>query len=113
ACRTEALPRPPAAGAHHERRAFEPEVLVLGELVDLVGLQRLRRLRRGLALLEQRATARAVVGGLRVLEATFAAIHLSHRFPLRRRQSRHLRSLMSSVKPTLMRAVRPCRSGSA
>ena len=75
----EALPRPAAACAHDERRALDPEVLVL-DVADLLGREGLRRLRRLLAAREQRAAARAVVRRLRVLEAALLAVDDAHRY---------------------------------
>src|SRR5690348_3339130 len=76
AARPEALPRPAAARAHDERRPFEALDRVARELADLLGRERLRRLDVRLALLEQRAAARAVVGGFRVLEAALRAVNV-------------------------------------
>src|SRR5439155_20867245 len=65
----------------------EPEVACLGAVGDLLRRERLRGLRRGLALLQQRAAAGAVVRGLRILEAALAAVDLGHAgglaFPVR------------------------------
>src|SRR5205085_930481 len=97
----EALPRPAAARADDERRPFEAEVVVLCELRDLVGSECLGRLDSRLALLQERAAPRAVVRGLRVLEAALAAVDGCH--------------LGSSRRPgagPLMWASRPCPSGS-
>ena len=70
----EALPRPAAARAHDERRAFEPEVVVLERVADLLGREGLRRLRAPARPAQQRAAARAVIRGLRVLEAALLAV---------------------------------------
>ena len=76
--RLEALPRPAAACADDERRALDPEVVVVLGVADLLRRERLGRLDGRLALREQRAAARAVVGGLRVLEAALGAVDDAH-----------------------------------
>src|SRR5829696_9042915 len=74
AARPECLAGAAAARADDERGPLEAVDGALGEVADVVGRQRLRRLDRRLALLDQSAAARAVVRGLRVLEPAFLAV---------------------------------------
>ena len=71
-------PARPPPDADDERRALEALERVVRVLADLLGGERLGRLVRGIALLEQRPAARAVVRRLRVLEATLRAVDVAH-----------------------------------
>src|SRR6476659_4034885 len=70
--------RSATARAHDERRHFQAEVLMLQVVADFLWREGLRRLRRMLSLREERATARAVVRRLRVLEAALLAVDDAH-----------------------------------
>src|SRR5205823_1414764 len=74
------LARASAARADDERRPLDPQVLERRGrfVVDLVGRVLLRRLGAALVLHEQRAALRAVVRGLRVLEAALRAVDVTH-----------------------------------
>src|SRR5512142_1373167 len=74
----EGLPRPAAARADDERRPLHADVAErLEELVALLGAEGLRRL-AALRPREERAALRAIVGGLRVLEAALRAVDVAH-----------------------------------
>src|SRR5262249_50692098 len=80
AARDEVLPRAPAARADDERRSLGLEVVQRDRRLVAVVLRREahRRLAAGLALDEQGAALGAVIGGFRVLEATFRAVDVAH-----------------------------------
>src|SRR5581483_1067775 len=77
ALRSERLPRAAAARTDDERGAFEAQLLELGELVALVGAEALRLL-RGLGSVQEGTALRAVVGGLRILEAALGTVDVCH-----------------------------------
>src|SRR5262249_29283594 len=78
--RREGLAGAAAAGADDERRPGDAEVAeALEQLVVLLGGEGLRLLDAlGLALVQERAALRAVVRGLRVLEAALRAVDVAH-----------------------------------
>src|SRR5581483_4849209 len=78
AVRPERLAGAPAARADDQRRPLEALDRHRRELADLLRRERLRRLAAPLPLLEERTAARAVVGGLRVLEPALAAVDVAH-----------------------------------
>src|SRR5262249_60495788 len=98
-----AIPRPAAARADDERRPVEAEVLVVEMLADVLGRVRLRRLARGLPLLQQGAAAGAVVGRLRILEAALTAVDDAQAwgaaFPLRISVSRSTSTWSRTLRP--------------
>src|SRR5919197_4099051 len=83
ALRHEVLARAAAPGTDDERRPLGAEILkrhrALPRLPRFVRRVAHRRLGARLVLDEQRAAAGAVVGGLRVLEPTLRAVHVTHR----------------------------------
>src|SRR5215208_771638 len=92
-----------AARADDERGPLEGLDGALAEIDDLLGRERLRRLgRRRLALLEQRAAARAVVRRLRVLEPALLAVDVRHAsgaaFPVRMSVSRATSTSSSTLR---------------
>src|SRR5438067_633769 len=105
AARAEALPRPAAAGPDDERRALEPFDGIARELADILRGKGLRRFHAGFTLLEQGAAARAVVCGLRVLEAALRAVNVTQALAPDSCDEHRARTPARSLQPNRTRSV--------
>jgi hypothetical protein len=72
------LARAAAAGADDERRSLHPEIFERRRFLQLARLEGHRRVLGDSLAYESSAALRAVVGGLRVLEAALGAVDVAH-----------------------------------